>query len=238
MERTPSGIPGLDELIEKGIPRGSAVLLSGGSGTGKSIFAMQFIYSGAKDYNEPGLYVTLESNIRNIVWDMENFQWDIKPLQDRNLVKIYRLNLGQTVERKIIIEQIDSELKLIASMVKEMGIKRLVIDSTTSFGAWISEEGQLRSMLFKFVDSIKNLNCTTLMTAEVANATKNAFSAYGVEEFISDGVIALYFMPPHRSVFIRKLRGTNHSKTVHPFEITKNGIQIKSKDEIMWEAIK
>lgn len=238
MERVSSGIPGFDELIEKGLPRGSATLLAGGSGTGKSIFSMQFLYEGAKTYNEPGLYVTVETNLKNIVWDMENFSWDIKPLQDKNLLKIYKLNLTTTPDKRVIKEQIETELKNISQMVKLLGIKRLVVDSTTSLGLWLADNSIFRAVLFDFVDAVKNLNCTTLLTAEIANPAKTSFSAFGIEEFVCDGIIALYFMPPHRSLFVRKMRGTNHSKTVHPFDITKTGISVRPRDEILWEALK
>ena len=66
MERVKTGIPGFDDLVQGGFPKGASILVSGGTGSGKSIFAMQFIYNGAKQFNEPGLYVTLETNLKNI----------------------------------------------------------------------------------------------------------------------------------------------------------------------------
>ncbi|MFH1586365.1 MAG: ATPase domain-containing protein, partial [Candidatus Diapherotrites archaeon] len=93
MERIKTGITGLDDLIQGGIPEGSTVLLAGGAGTCKTIMGTTFLYRGAKDFNEAGLYVTLETNVKNITWNMESFGWDIKPLQDKNLFKVYRLKL-------------------------------------------------------------------------------------------------------------------------------------------------
>ena len=92
MDRVRTGVKGVDELLEGGIPEGSAVLLTGGSGTGKTIFALQYLYEGAKTYEEPGVFITLEGNVKNITWNMENFNWDIKKLQDKSMLKIYRLN--------------------------------------------------------------------------------------------------------------------------------------------------
>ncbi|MFH1255883.1 MAG: ATPase domain-containing protein [Candidatus Diapherotrites archaeon] len=237
MERIKTGIMGFDELVDKGIPKGSTVLVSGGSGTGKTIFTMQYIYEGAKQFNEPGLYVTLEGNVKTITWNMQNFQWDIKKLQDKGLMKIYRLNLASQRPRIDLEEQIDRELEVISAMVKEINATRLVVDPTTAFSVWIKEEGLLRSILYKFTNALKDLDCTTILTSETMGG-KNQYSAFGVEEFVADGVVALYFTPPNRSIFVRKMRGTNHSKSVHPFEITANGIEIKPRDEIMWEAIK
>ena len=233
MDRLKTLIPGLDGLIQGGIPEGSAVLISGGAGTCKTIFTLQYLYEGAVQEKDPGLFVTLESNVKNITWNMQNFNWDFKKLQDDKLLSIYRLKLDANAD---IDEQIESELEIVASIVKEMGAKRLVIDSTTAFGVWIPDPGQMRSLLYKFTDGLKNIGCTTLMTAETKGGRKD-FSAFGVEEFVVDGVIALYFTPPHRSIFIRKMRGTDHSKSIHPFEITSKGIKIRGKEQIMWESI-
>ena len=234
MERIKTGISGMDELLTGGIPQGSSVLLSGGSGTCKTIFAMQYIYNGAALYQEPGLFVTIESNAKNIMWNMESFSWDIKKLQQDKLMAIYRLKIGADIKPE---EQIDSELEIIKSQVKEIGAKRLVVDSTTALAILIKDQASIRSTLFRFVDALKELDCTTLLTAEVENQ-KTSFSAFGVEEYIVDGVIALYFTPPHRSIFVRKMRGTAHDKNVHPFDISKDGIKVKAKEHVLWEAIR
>jgi len=236
LERTKTGIPGVDELINGGIPKGSNVLLSGGAGTGKTILATQYLYNGAIEMGEPGLFVTLEGNIRDIAWNMESFQWDIKSLQDQNLFTIYRLNLAQITDKAEIDEKIADQLAEIEKEVEEIHAKRLVVDSTTVFGAYI-EPSLLRTTLFQFCDRLKNLGCTTIMTSET-QPTKTSFSAFGVEEFVADGIVALYFTPPHRSIFIRKMRGTYHDKNPHPFDIMSKGITVSSKDVTIWEAIK
>ncbi len=236
-ERVKTGIKGFDELTEGGIPTGSSVLLTGGAGTGKTIFALQYIYEGARTFKEPGIFITLEGNVKNITWNMESFNWDIKGLQDKNLVKIYRLNLDPTRFDDDFNQLIEKELDIIANMVKEIGAKRLVVDSTTAFGVWVEKKGYMRNILYQFTSALKDLNCTNLLISETKDK-KEVFSAYGVEEFVSDGVIKLMFNPPNRSIFVRKMRGTNHSKAVHPFEIGETGITVRNKDEILWEAIR
>jgi len=234
VERVKTGIKGLDELIAGGIPQGSSVLLSGGSGTCKTIFSMQYIYNGASMFQEPGLYVTVESNPKNIMWNMENFSWDIKKLQQKKLMSIYRLKISpEGAERG----EIDAELEVIKAQIKDLGAKRLVVDSTTALGVLMKEPSMIRHTLFKFVDGLKDLGCTTVLTAET-EGTKTKFSAFGVEEFVVDSVIALYFTPPHRSIFVRKMRGTPHDKNIHPFEIAADGIKVKPKEQVLWEAIK
>ena len=232
MQRTKTGIKGFDELIGGGFPQGSTILLSGGPGTGKTIFALNYLYMGARQFDEPGLYITLEENLKNIVWNMETFGWDITSLQGTGKFKIYKMNLGgEDVEK-----QIEEELKVIAKLVEQMGCKRLVVDSTTAMGVWITEIGKVRHLLFNFADALKDLGCTTILIAETKEG-RTEFSAFGVEEFVADGVVMVYFTPPNRSVFVRKLRGTNHSKKVHPFSISEAGLEVKPKDEITWDAI-
>ncbi|MCX6804249.1 MAG: AAA family ATPase [Candidatus Diapherotrites archaeon] len=236
MERTKTGIPGLDELVNGGIPKGSNVLLSGGAGTGKTIFATQYLYNGALQFGEPGVFVTLEGNVRDIAWNMESFQWDIKSLQDQGMFTIYKLGMEFMKDSAMVEDRIDEQLKEIEKEVEEINAKRLVIDSTTVFGAYL-EPSLLRTTLFKFCDKLKTFGCTTLLTAETP-ISKTSFSAFGVEEFVVDGVIALYFSPPNRSMFLRKMRGTPHDSNPHPLAITNQGIVINPRDSIMWDAIK
>ncbi len=238
MERVKTGVKGFDDLLQGGIPQGSSVLLTGGAGTGKTIFALQYIYEGARTYKEPGIFITLEGNVKNITWNMESFNWDIKGLQDRNLIKIYRLNLDPSRFDNSFEDLLDKELEVIANMVKEIGAKRLAVDSTTAFGVFMKDDGLMRALLYKFTNALKDLDCTNILISETPSDNIKKLSAFGVEEFVTDGVIALYFTPPNRSIFIRKMRGTNHSKSVHPFEITDKAIVVHSKDEILWEAIK
>ncbi len=236
MKRVPTGIEGLDQLIQGGVPQGSTALVSGASGTGKTIFALQYLYGGALKQNEPGLYVTLETNLKNITWNMQNFNWDIKKLQEKDLFKIYKLQLsGKKPEQ--VEEQIYEELKAISDMVEKIGAVRLVVDSTTALGIWIREPGALRSTIYEFTDYLKNLNCTTLLTAETSTR-RGQFSAFGIEDFIADSIIALYFTPPHRSLFVRKMRGTDHSTSVHPFEISDQGILVRGREEIPWDSLR
>ncbi|MFA5357730.1 MAG: ATPase domain-containing protein [archaeon] len=236
MERVKTGIPGLDQLIQGGIPKGSNVLISGGTGTGKTIFTTQYLYNGASQFGEPGLFVTLEGSVRDISWNMESFQWDIKKLQDEGLFNIYRLNLGYIKDKALTENRIDEQLREIEKRVEEIKAKRLVVDSTTVFGAYV-DHSILRTTLFQFCDRLKAFGCTTLLTSET-KPEKTVFSAYGVEEFVADGVIAIYFTPPNRSIFVRKMRGSDHSKNIHPANITPEGFTINAKDNVLWDAVK
>jgi len=234
MGRVKTGIPGLDELVEGGFIESSSILLAGGAGTGKTIFATQFIYNGACQYGEPGIFISMEEGATNLWWNMKNFRWNLTKYEQDNLIKLYRVGM---IEPGEFAKRFNDEIEKIKLMVNEMGAKRLVIDSTTAFGMWMGEAANIRYSLFKLADELKELKCTVLMTAETMGG-RDQFSRFGVEEFVTDAIIALYFRPPQRVMLVKKMRGTKHNQRPHPYEIGENGIVIEPKEEVMWESLK
>ncbi len=232
MKRVPSGVPGLDELIEGGFPETSSILLSGGAGTGKSIFCLEYLYNGAKEYNEPGVYITLEEGPHNLWWNMQRFKWDLLPLERNNMLKIYKFD--PTLEMK---DSIPDQTKRLVDKARQMKAKRMVIDSITAFSFWIEDVSKIRYAIYSLIEELRKIDCTTILTCETTGG-KNDISRFGVEEFLTDGVIQLHFTPPHRSILVRKMRGTAHDKRLHPIDIDENGMHINSKEEILWEALK
>ena len=135
MERVPSGLNGLDALIEGGFPEGRTTLISGGCGTGKTIFCTQYLYNGATKYKEPGIYVTLDERPELIRQDMLRFGWDIRKLEEEGLLQIIDGSLakvGIPSEEEFSMPatgfDIDKLLLEIMRTTKRIGAKRLVID--------------------------------------------------------------------------------------------------------------
>lgn len=234
MIRVATGIPGLDELTNGGFLEGSNVLVAGGAGTGKTILAMQFLYKGAEQYNDPGIYITLEEGATNIWWIMKSFHWNMTKLEQEGKIKMYKVGM---IEPADFARRFTHEIERIKEMVNELGAKRLVVDSTTAFGMWMPSESHVRYSLFRLAEELKELKCTTLMTAETLGG-RDQFSRFGVEEFISDAVIALYLRPPQRSLLVRKMRGTQHDQKVHPFHIDEKGVSVSPKEEVLWESLR
>lgn len=231
MNRLKTGIPGFDELIEGGFPESSSILLSGGAGTGKSIFCLQYLYHGAQQEHEPSVYITLEEGPHNLWWNMQRFKWDLLPLERDNLLKIYKFEPSENMENNST-----EQVKKIVEKARDLHVKRLVIDSITAFTFWFSDPAKIRYGLYTLVEELRKLNCTTILTGEVGGK-KDEYSKFGVEEFLADGLVMLYFFPPNRSVFVRKMRGTKHSQSVHPMNITENGLEINPRENIPWESI-
>jgi len=241
MNRVPTGIMGLDELMEGGIPEGRSVLISGGTGTGKTIFGLQFLYNGAKKYNEAGIYVTLDERPELIRQDMLKFGWDLRKLEDENMLQIIDGSLakiGLPSEEQFSLPtagfDIDKLLLEVMRVAKRIGAKRLVIDSLPALGINFENEIEVRKAILKLSYLLAKTGVTSMMTSEIAEG-ENKYGRYGVEEFVVDGVIVLHYMgigtQSNRTMHIRKMRATKHSEDLHPLEISDKGITIHKVEE-------
>ena len=241
MNRVATGITGLDELIEGGIPEGRTILISGGTGTGKTIFCTQFLYQGAKKYNEPGIYVTLDERPDLIRQDMARFGWDLRKIEDENLIQIIDGSLakiGLPSEEEFSMPatgfDIDKLLLEIMRTTKRIGAKRLVIDSIPALGLNFDGDIQVRNAILKLSYLLMRIGVTTMMTSEIPEGS-NQFGKYGIEEYVVDGVIVLHYRGigtrSSRTLEIRKMRATKHSENLHPLQITQKGIVIQKVDK-------
>ncbi len=214
MKRLKTGILGLDEMLHGGIPERSVVLLSGGPGGGKTILCSQFINYGVVN-GEPGVYLTMEEDPKSLIANMKVFGWD----------------LGQPgVElSKISLYNFDTVKETVQSLVEKVDAKRLVIDPITHFGLFFDRPMEIRRSLIELITLIKKIGVTTILTAEIPVGSKG-ISTYKVEEFVSDGVIVLHDLEKEgsrmRAIEVLKMRGSDHEKSLCPFNITSKGIVV------------
>ena len=218
-ERVPSGIPGLDKLMEGGFAKGSTTLVSGAAGTGKTIFCSQFIWEGLQK-GETCMFITLEERPEDILGDVQRFGWDFeKYMKDKKFFLTYQDPFQITDVTSPLLDEI-----------KQKNVHRVAIDSTAVFGMYYKEAFEIRKQLFKLLTGLKDIGVTSVITSELPEET-TILSKFGVEEFIVDGVIMLHFLgigeASYHSLQIRKMRRTDHDKDVYPMEIGKNGIIVK-----------
>lgn len=230
------GIPGLDRMLKGGIIQGRNVLLSGPCGSGKSILAMQFLYNGAVQYGEPGLYITLEETKVKLCENMAKFGMDLHKAEE--LGKIVLIG-GPIASLKGYMDKVDAGIKNlieeIEEVVTEKGIKRVVIDSINLLTMLSDSEDDRRKALAMIANSLSNLGCTAVLISETKEGSMD-LSRYGMEEFVVDGVIVLYsvrqgskFIP---GIAVRKMRGTNHDKEIRFYEIRNRGIVVYPEETV------
>jgi circadian clock protein KaiC len=222
--KVPSGIPSLDKIIEGGFTQGDVILVAGQPGAGKTTFATQFLFNGATENAETGIYATFVESADKIKRDMLKFNWDIAKLEQEH--KIAVLDLIQAASEKSVATNLD----IIMSAVKTLGANRLVIDSLTSMTTYIKTKEEARSFVSMMKKIVEEAKCTTLLLVEIPwNKTE---IGSGFEEFVADGLIILESSLDRfrikRRLYIPKMRGTNHSLDCHDFYITQEGINIST----------
>lgn len=231
LTRVKTGIEGLDELLNGGIPAHSTVLLSGVAGSGKTLFAFQFLYNGIVKYKEPGVYISLEEEPERIIESVRNtFGWDLEKLIRKKMLSVVKAELYNFDKLKMLIQDEVDRIKA----------KRLVIDQSTILALFFERPLEVRKGIFELSRMLRKLGCTTLLISELTEG-KKGISAFGVEEFVVDGVIILYYIKEGnvftRALSIRKMRNTAHDTGIHPVRITKKGITVYPTEQV-FEQIK
>jgi len=220
VDRVPTGITGLDELLGGGFVKKRSVLLCGGPGSGKTTFGYEFLYRGAAQFNDKGLFISLEQSPERIVksgkvlfsgWDWDRY-----------------LDTHITVTR-VKIDDFNHVQDVIAHYVDEAQIKRVVLDSLTLLRLYFRGEEAYRNNLYEFLTYLSDLDCTTVLTLE-KSFNRRSDVKFDMEEFVADGIINLYLVPKERDrlrvLEILKMRDTNHSTRLCPFKITSEGLMI------------
>ena len=240
IDRVPTGIPGFDELCEGGLIKDRTYLLSGTSGTGKTNFAFQFLYSGITEYGENGIFVATEERPEQIRENLSGFGWDLQALEDEGKLAIIdacSTKIGvPSQEQHVDTRPFDMRalLNQIIAIQDMSGAKRAVVDSSTSLGFHLQDPAKIRIELLKLSTTLEILGLTSFMTCETIEDT--LYSRFGVENFVTEGTIMLYNRRYEnvrvRSMEIFKMRGSDHSKGIHPYEITSSGIVIHPHEEV------
>ncbi len=234
IDRVKTGIPGLDELIEGGFPRGDTILIAGKAGTGKSILATQFIYKGAIEYNEPGVFVTLEEPPHLIKRNMLRFGMDLDALIKEGKMSIVDLSPSKEITPVTIGEYPSFDLSglqaIILNHIKKTNAKRVVLDTLSIMAYKFRSRDILREEFFKLAAMITKTGCTLLITSEIP-AQDQGLGVFDIEAFLASGVIVLYNekisdTSRSRSIEVLKLRGSKHSSRIHSMRITDEGIRV------------
>ncbi|MDP4039655.1 MAG: ATPase domain-containing protein [Candidatus Pacearchaeota archaeon] len=225
--RVQTGIKNLDELIEGGFIKNSTNLLVGGSGTGKSTLSTEFLIGGIKR-GEKCLYVTFEEKKDRFFTNMKRLGYDLELYEKKGLFTFLEYTPAKV---KTMLEEGGGEIE---SVIIKKKVTRMVIDSITSFELLFKEELEKREASLSLFNMISKWNCTSFLTFE-GKPLKESNETSRTLEFEADSIILLYYIRDKKSrkryLEILKMRGTDHSKDVHEFQIEKTGIVIKKAPE-------
>jgi circadian clock protein KaiC len=229
MDRVKTGIKGLDDMLIGGFLPETANLVEGAPGTGKTTLGMQFIHTGITQFGEPGLIVTFEEFPQQYYRDAETFGWNFRELEQADKLRVIMTSpeVGKTD-----LEQVGGR---IGALAREVGAKRILVDSLSHFERLTSDPVELRNMLYSFINALKREGLTSVLTRESPVLIGESDSAEEDVAFVADSYVLLRYVEiesaVRKALLVLKLRGSDHAKDIRQFEITSNGIEVRSKFE-------
>ena len=235
LEKSSSGIKGLDEITEGGLPKGRPTLICGSAGCGKTLFAMQFLVHGA-EIDEPGLFVSFEETQEELEQNFGSLGIDLKLLEKKGKFSVEYIYL----ERSEIEETGEFDLEglfiRLAYAVEKIGAKRIVLDTLEALFSGLPNEFILRAELRRLFAWLKSNGLTAIITGERG---EKSLTRYGLEEYVADCVILLDNPINNkistRNLRIMKYRGSSHGSNEYPFLIDSDGISVLPVTSLMLE---
>ena len=227
LPKCPSGIRGLDEILDGGLPRGRPTLLAGGAGSGKTMIAMEFLLRGATQYNEPGVFISFEERTEDLVKNFASLGWNLKDIENSKKLALDYVH----IERSEIEETGEYDLEglfiRLNYAIDSIGAKRVVLDTVESLFGGLSNQGILRAELRRLFNWLKEKGVTAIITGEKGEGT---LTRHGLEEYVSDCVILLDHriegQVSTRRLRVVKYRGSTHGTNEYPFLMDEHGISV------------
>ena len=227
--RIDTGVEGLDEMVQGGVPSRSLMVVIGSAGTGKTTFGLQFLRRGLQN-GERAVYITLEETHDAILATAEEKGWDFATHVEEDRLAIVDLD---PVEMANSLSSIRSDLP---RLVDDFDAERLVLDSVSLLEMMYDDQAERRTEVFDFTKALKRAGVSTMLTSEASEGSPYA-SRHGIIEYLTDAVFVLQyvrseFQETRLAVEVQKIRNTNHSRETKPYEITDSGISVYQQANI------
>ncbi len=223
-----TGIQGLDEITLGGLPRGRPTLISGGAGSGKTLFGLEFLVRGATQYNEPGVFMSFEESIPDLTKNAASLGFDLDRLVAEKKLFVDHVHIARNEIAETGEYDLDGLFIRIADAVQRVGARRIVLDTIESLFSELPNPGILRAEIHRLFSWLKQKGLTAVITAERDRPDK--LTRHGIEEFVSDCVILLDLRVREeistRRLRIVKYRGSTHGTNEYPFLIDEQGISV------------
>jgi circadian clock protein KaiC len=227
ISRSPTGIEGLDDLTLGGLPTGRPTLVCGSAGCGKTLFAATFLVHGARECNEPGVFVTFEERPVDLIDNVASLGFGLDALVADNKIHIEHIAIDPSELAEIGDYDLEALFIRLEMAIEQIGAKRIVLDTIESLFSAFSNPAILRAEIRRLFDWLKERGLTTVITAERGDGT---FTRSGLEEYVSDCVILLdhrvHNQISTRRLRIVKYRGTAHGTNEYPFLIDEDGFSV------------
>lgn len=227
LEKSPTGIGGLDEITDGGLPKGRPTLISGGAGSGKTLMSMQFLAQGALMYDEPGVFVAFEESAEELTKNFASLGIDLEDLIARNKILIDYIYIDSSEIEETGEYDLEGLFIRLGSAIDSIGAKRVVLDTIEVLFAGFKNYAILRSELRRLFRWLKSKGVTAIVTGERG---ENTLTRFGLEEYVADCVIMLdnrmVDQIATRRLRIVKFRGSKHGTNEYPFLIEEDGISV------------
>ena len=233
-DRCVTGIEGLDNILNGGIPLGNTVLVTGTVGTGKTTLGMEYLVRGAQE-GENCAFISVTEPSAKLIENMRTYEFfDDKLIKDG---KLHIFDLHVIYEHlglewgEYEIKDLDILLGAFEDIVDELSITRLVIDSVTAICMQLNNRAAIRKFIFDMGSFLSTFGCTTFLISEtIVESGVEKYSVFGVEEAIADGIMLLGNINRKgdllRTIQVVKMRGTRHSRAKHVSDLTPDGMVV------------
>jgi circadian clock protein KaiC len=228
--KAPTGIIGFDQITGGGLPRGRTTLLAGGSGSGKTIFALQFLVYGARYCKEPGIFVAFEEAPKRIVANFESFGWKLGALQKHSLFILDAHPRPDLIQSGTF--DLSGMLAALGAKVKEMGARRIVFDAMDIVLGLLPEQAAKRREIYRLHEWLLARELTGLITAKTGGDDESAFGQHplGFMQFMVDCSVVLNHRVElgvsQRNLRVQKYRGSHFDENESPFVVGKGGFDV------------
>jgi circadian clock protein KaiC len=227
LEKSLTGIRGLDEITGGGLPKGRPTLIAGGAGSGKTLIAMEFLVRGARDYDEPGVFMAFEETAEELTKNVKSLGFDLKKLSDEKKIAVDYVYIERSEIEETGEYDLDGLFIRLGSAIDSIKAKRVVLDTIEVLFASLPNESILRAELRRLFRWLKEKGVTTVITGERGTET---LTRHGLEEYVADCVIVLDHRVAEqlstRRLRIVKYRGSSHGTNEYPFLIGDKGISV------------
>ena len=225
--KAPTGIAGLDEVTDGGLPRGRTTLVCGGPGCGKTLMAMQFLVRGAIDAGEPGVFVAFEESPEELAQNVASLGWDLEDLRSGGLLAIDHIRIEQNEIVETGAWDLEGLFIRLGAAIDAVSARRVVLDTVESLFGPLGNELLLRAELRRLFRWLNDRGVTAIVTGERGEGT---LTRHGLEEYVSDCVIVLdhrvHDQVSTRRLRVVKYRGSHHGPDEYPFLIDRTGFSV------------